>query len=105
MQSSNLELLLCILPMLLKSELLFTIASPCEATAQLSSEAFNHYPQTSLRTADAFPAVAPLLPKNSFFFWLIFNFYKFLKIFKTKLVSSTLRTVAVKLVYSPTRFV
>ena len=26
-------------------------------------------------------------------------------IFKTKLVSSTLRTVAVKLVYSPTRFV
>ena len=27
------------------------------------------------------------------------------KIFKTKLVSSTLRTVAVKLVYSPTRFV
>ena len=28
-----------------------------------------------------------------------------LQIFKTKLVSSTLRTVAVKLVYSPTRFV
>ena len=31
--------------------------------------------------------------------------FKFLKIFKTKLVSSTLRTVAVKLVYSPTRLV
>ena len=29
----------------------------------------------------------------------------FFLIFKTKLVSSTLRTVAVKLVYSPTRFV
>ena len=30
---------------------------------------------------------------------------QFLKIFKTKLVSRTLRTVAVKLVYSRTRFV
>ena len=39
---------------------------------------------------------------RSLFFFLIF---KFLKIFKAKLVSSTLRTVGLKLVYSPTRFV
>ena len=39
-------------------------------------------------------------------FFLLFLIFKLWKILKTKLVSSTLRTtVAVKLVYSPTRFV
>ena len=51
-----------------------------------------------------FPSLLSLR-KIALFFLLIFYFYKFLKIFKSKLVSSTLRTVAVKLVYSPTRFV
>ena len=38
--------------------------------------------------------------------WGVKFFKKFLNyIFKTKLVRSTLRTVAVKLLYSPTRFV
>ena len=42
-----------------------------------------------------------------FFFYLFKIFLKFFLInfFKTELVSSTLRTVVVKLIYSPTRFV
>ena len=84
MQSSNFELLLCILRMLFEwQNFYWQLQAPCEATAQLSSEAFNHYPQTSLRTADAFPVVAPPLRKIALFFLLIFYFYKFLKNFKT----------------------
>ena len=43
----------------------------------------------------------------TFFFLIFLNFFKIFLInfFKTELVSSTLRTVVIKLIYSPTRFV